>query len=833
MRCLVLICCMMVCYGEDAFCLSTITEAGLTFTFPQHEDAIVSRMIMQAPQIVSFLKTQGIPIHLPLHIFLDEHLDNPDVAVSIIPHREIQIPLRAPGALEEGYLEKDPWTYFLFKGLCLQGIFSMRSGVPGYLHWFFGEIASPNFVNPPWLLDGVCSLLYARYTGKIHEDPYERAILRLPVPTDIAGMSNHPGVWPGYFGYRVYGKPFVAWLYQRYGWNAIRSFLEIHGSGIIPIEIDLKAEKAFGKSWPTLWKSFMQESGLKTSENMLLSVTGYVSDPLITWDHSGINPGPKRVRIRGRYGYRDKAGILWITEYDLNGISHIIGYRDTGSHISLDMDHLWDLSPGCVGITREGSRPILVRLSINAGILHAKATVTGLIPAPPGAIQLSGPVIDGKGRIAVAASIDGNWDIWVYEKAWRRITTSSSIEIDPWWTGDTLVFASNISGTFQIHQDDMTQVSWCINGAFLPKDKTALCLGEKAWSVEPYTVSNSSPVQALDPVDHADEKPSLSPRPYSPLESIFPNFITPDLYIGVSDVQVGLASWGRDVSEDYGLNAGARYSFAFDYLALRAGFQIKEMGIQVTRYPFVCRPAITPETEESRKEYRLSFTPDFARWMEASLNALDYEPLEGHGADDVDLFTAVTIKKAYEDLAAWVTIESYSGGRKSLFGGLRWIMGRDVYSVFNVEAGKTWEGYTPGHGTYRVGGDIGEGYFTKRPSRLFPVRGFPSDILEAGKAVSSCFEVYWPLADIQKGHQTLPLFFHRLWLGTFIDSGVCSDTMTRHDILAGAGIELLTSFEVAWGNLSNFRVGISWPVVQPDYLSERGPLLIFQLGRPL
>ena len=302
MRYVVLICCLILCCTEDAFCLSTITEAGLTFTFPQDEDAIVSRMIMQAPQIVSFLKTQGIPINTPLHIFLDENLDKPEVAVSIIPHREIRIPLRAPGALEEGYLEKDPWTYFLFKGLCLQGIFSMRSGIPGYLHWFFGEIASPNVINPPWLLDGVCSLLYARYTGKIQEDPYERAILRLPVPTDIAGMSNHPGAWPGYFGYRFYGKPFVAWLCQRYRWNAVREFLEIHGSGIIPIEIDLKAEKVFGKSWPALWKSFMQESGLKASEGMLPSVTGYVSDPLIIWDHSGINPGPKRIRIRGRYG---------------------------------------------------------------------------------------------------------------------------------------------------------------------------------------------------------------------------------------------------------------------------------------------------------------------------------------------------------------------------------------------------------------------------------------------------------------------------------------------------------------------------------------------------
>jgi hypothetical protein len=79
----------------------------------------------------------------------------------------------------------------------------------------------------------------------------------------------------------------------------------------------------------------------------------------------------------------------------------------------------------------------------------------------------------------------------------------------------------------------------------------------------------------------------------------------------------------------------------------------------------------------------------------------------------------------------------------------------------------------------------------------------------------------------------MPIFFHRLWLGTFIDAGASSDSMSLDDTLVGAGFELVTSLEVAWGNLSHFRVGISWPVAQPEYLSEKGPLLILQIGSPL
>jgi hypothetical protein len=39
--------------------------------------------------------------------------------------------------------------------------------------------------------------------------------------------------------------------------------------------------------------------------------------------------------------------------------------------------------------------------------------------------------------------------------------------------------------------------------------------------------------------------------------------------------------------------------------------------------------------------------------------------------------------------------------------------------------------------------------------------------------------------------------------------------------------------EIAWGNLSAFRIGVAWPLVQPDFLNEKGPKFVFQLGKPL
>ena len=79
----------------------------------------------------------------------------------------------------------------------------------------------------------------------------------------------------------------------------------------------------------------------------------------------------------------------------------------------------------------------------------------------------------------------------------------------------------------------------------------------------------------------------------------------------------------------------------------------------------------------------------------------------------------------------------------------------------------------------------------------------------------------------------MPLYFHRIYLGTFVDTGIASDHPSRDDILVGAGFELVTSLEIAWGNLSIFRMGFAWPLEQPDGLAETGPVFLIQLGRPL
>ena len=242
-----LLCAVMLLFflTSNGFALVYVEKDDLFLYYPDNEGVIAERLLEKYPVMVDFLRRQGLSVAHPVHVVLDDDLDIPKVEVHMIPHREIRIPLRAPGVLEDGYTETDPWSYFLFRGLCLQGIYKTRSGIPGGLHKVFGEVISPNLVMPDWLTDGTCHLLYSLYRGKAPEDPFHAAIFESAELPEIAKTSHHPETWPGFHGYRIYGRPFMNWIYQSYGWERLLEFIRIHGAGIVPIEIDLKAKEVW------------------------------------------------------------------------------------------------------------------------------------------------------------------------------------------------------------------------------------------------------------------------------------------------------------------------------------------------------------------------------------------------------------------------------------------------------------------------------------------------------------------------------------------------------------------------------------------------------------
>ncbi|WP_372682573.1 hypothetical protein [Desulfosarcina sp.] len=848
----------------SSLAMVTLETDDVLLHFPEGEAAIAARLNRNLADILSFLQKKGLPVKRPLHIVVDQGQDEPEVQVHVIPHLEIRIPLRAPGVLEEGYTEADPWTYFMFKGLCLQGIFGLRSGVPGLLFKGFGAIVSPNVVLPPWIDNGICNLLYAQYLDKTIQDPFEAALFRSTPPPDLEIISHHPQVWPGYFAYRIYGKPFLSWIYQEYGWLTILRFLQIHGGGLVPIEIDLKAREAFGKTFSALWRDFRRPYAQPGPAPPAILARGYWAEPFVFWNRTGVFPGKLQIRNRGRYGVVDADGTLWLSEF--NHSAKLFGYSG-GSVVSTSREHIWDPGPGGVAVSRIGGRPCLMVLPENGqgGFrpIDGKATDgPTLIKAPQGVLALSGPVRNERGAIAVAANIQGNWDIWVYDHGWMQLTQTPSIELDPWWEGDTLVYASNATGRFQIHAADQGPITAVDHMALLPRQGKFLQLATNGWRIDNYKIVRSAVEAPAYPPPSPGYRGSAPPipdaHPYSPMKSLWPNYIRPDLFVDATDLQLGLATNSHDVSGDFRLNAGVRYSFDTDYFALRVGALAKTLGTQFTRYPVSYNTDVDQIVDESRHEARLFWRPwELERpetdhllrssngphrfdGLEFSLNWRGWEPLNirmpepSDTASGDEAWFGIGLAKQADILSLWSSLELFSENRQSLTLGGRLLYGEKTLTSVHLLLGRAWGGAPDlGHTAYRIGGNVSEGYFTHLPPKLFPVRGFSSNLIEASKAAAGSVEVFWPLANLQMGYATLPLFLHRLRLGTFIDAGIASEAYQSDDWLVGAGFEFVMSAEIAWGSFSSFRIGMAWPLVYPDYVQDNGVKFVIQLGRPL
>ena len=814
---------------------------GLFLYYPENEDPIAERLIEKYSSIRNFLERYGLPLSFPLHVIIDNKLDRPAVEVKVIPHREIRIPLRAPGVLEGGYLEADPWVYFFFKGLCLQGIYSERSGIWGASKNIFGALMSPNKILPKWVKEGICHLLYRLYTNNRQQDPYYTALFEKIALPDIDDVSHQPGKWPGQESFRIFGIPFFEWIYHRFGWERVLEFIRLHGKGLVPIEIDIKARETYGKSYTELWEIFRNELNRERHDGQGMMITGYWPQPFVYWNSVGIYPGVERRRNRSRYGYLTQDGGVRVSEYSDRGRSRLYEYRNT-TPLVFGANHIWDPGPGNVAIARRGRKPGLLLLPELQSLwleqfIRTQKTDSVFIPAPAGTLGMSGPVKADDGRIAVAANIGGNWDIWVYDGQWIRVTSAQSVELDPWWEEGGLVFSSNVSESFQIHASDMRQLTHCPTAAVLPRDKSFLCLSPNGWMVKVY--EPGSLPETKRPVDpspsDADTLPaeSAQARPYSPLKSVWPNYIRPDGFVSTTDFQIGLVTTGQDVTGRYRVDAGFRYSFDLEYFSAVAGANAKDFGVRFNRYPISYAPKNALKVDESRHEARASWEPFGSRGIEFGANGRWHEPLNGSGGSEDKFWGSLSLGRDFGRHWGWVNLDVFTGNSQSLFGGFDLLFGERMYTALHLLGGKTWGDINPGHNTFRIGGNFTEGYFTQRPTRLFPLRGFDADILEASEAVATGAEIYWPLFDFQQGYNTLPIFFHRLRLGTFVEAGAASESISKDDILVGAGFELVTSMEIGWGKLSSFRLGLGWPVVQPDYLDESGPVFLIQLGKPL
>jgi hypothetical protein len=409
--------------------------------------------------------------------------------------------------------------------------------------------------------------------------------------------------------------------------------------------------------------------------------------------------------------------------------------------------------------------------------------------------------------------------------------------MDPWWVDGKLIFSSNASGRFQIHGTDMRPLTHASLAAILPRNSTYLELRGSGFQRHAIEASQIPPlsgtlIESQATTANGREKEENG-RVYSAWKSIWSNYLVPDYFLNSDDQQLGIATKGLDVSKTYAWDAGVRYSVNEGETSWRLGYKAKELSSRATRYPFGYTTLRDTQVDERRLDVNLAWSPLSLKALQLSANWRQYKP-ETRDEPDQELWWGnIRWNDNVGPIRALANLDIFNDNSQSLYGEFLYISTRKINTIVRFRGGKTWGDLNPGHNSFRIGGNAGEGFFTQRAARLFPLRGFDSDILDASQAASFSLDMVVPIFKLQAGYKTLPLFLHNIHLGSFVDAGFATEHVDLDEILVSAGFELVTGMELAWDVMSQFSVGLAWPLRQPEDIDQSGPVLLIQLGRPL
>ncbi len=149
--------------------------------------------------------------------------------------------------------------------------------------------------------------------------------------------------------------------------------------------------------------------------------------------------------------------------------------------------------------------------------------------------------------------------------------------------------------------------------------------------------------------------------------------------------------------------------------------------------------------------------------------------------------------------------------------------------------------------TLILGGAQGASLFTVQTDTVYPLRGFPTDLLRypPGTGLAALYAEYrLPLWQVERGWYTLPVYLERLHLALFADAGNTFGNGSEPDARAffekayrrlrggrlGAGGELRADLSLGWAFPLSARLGVAWPLVERGRVHLYYPVIFVSFG---
>jgi hypothetical protein len=493
----------------------------------------------------------------------------------------------------------------------------------------------PNALNAPWVTEGLSTHYETddeAGTGR-GQSTYFKMMMRGEL---ISGFKpvyqvNLPiSTWPGTHSWYLYGVYFFRFLESQYGEGAGERFIKNYSNNFVPWRIGGTLEQETGKEIAVLWDEFRDwlETNLDleagTARDTRLTNHGYYTHGLsstakgeVFYVRDDQLAPPALMQLNADGSTQELVELHFGASIDAHetGIAVVQPEICGDDRVNLYYDfYLYRFAEQklkrvtkCQRLTHvswhpDGKRLAAVQLD-NAGtrlvLMDSKGVIIETIWEAEEGVDIAeidwSP--DGKSIVAARHHRDRNWNVELFDlkqRSWRALTEDKHVQAYPRFSrdGSSVLFASDASGKFQIHQINLQMGQQLrLTNAYLGAFSFTQGNVKNGIYYVGYT-SNGHDVFHSDPVDlPVEQSPAgtaantyskdlesvaFERRDYSPWSSMSPRWWVPHLGYTSESTELGIITGGNDALGQHFYAIDLAYDFKNNYPVGYAGYGYKE-----------------------------------------------------------------------------------------------------------------------------------------------------------------------------------------------------------------------------------------------------------------
>ncbi len=787
-------------------------------------------------------------------------------------------------------------------------------GVPRAVNFVFGQLWTPNALQPTWLIEGLAVWAESAQSGSGRErsaiyDMYLRSEVLENRFFRLDEVTGVPSRWPwGAVAY-LHGSRFMEYLAKRYGEKPFAALSARYGSQLIPYGLNAAARQEFGRDYLSLYDEWATWTRAAV-ESQAAAVKADGLTPFLRLTRAGSWTGepsfdPKTGRVVYLEASADRRAAIRAVEQDGSRDRLLSEVYGSGG-LALAPDGTWalvsqaapyrvfyayndlfrvDLAKGTRRRLTYGARLTDPDLSADGKTAVAARHFPGgrmgideiqletgaaraLVPSQDAAVFTPRFSPDGQ-RVAYSEQTGAGRHLFLVDRATgarQQVTSGRAMNLDPTFdpSGRWLLFASDRTGIYNLYARDLTtgetrRVTNVLTGAFRPRvspDSRSLAFATYSsvgydvavMPFEPLRWPLADPRQRERPAFTAwDKGGEFAVRAYRPVDTLWPRYWLPVLGADPLGTSLGIATGGADVvgrhtwalEVDYGL-ASKQPAVAIGYVAhvvypdlsagLSSGMALQRAGLE--RQTALSLSASFPFSGVDWSSalslgYQLRYYAPSSEPVPAGLLSDGLPPLRrGFGA-------TASLGASFSDALSFAnSISAERGGTVSVqLATARKEIGSQ-YSAYSAQAAASRYFPLPWLSHYVLalrlsggvaGGDLGGrsafslgGIGLRDP--IFDVlyqsgapgaalRGYPVGAFLGNRFALANAEVRAPIATLDRGLWTLPIFVRRLHAALTFDDGLAADRLRLADFRPSAGAELRADLVLGYGLGVGVRLG--------------------------